>query len=71
MLDPRPARTDLTDRECARIIGGLLGSLLGIASDTDTVRRAVKWWAETDTAWQALDFNQKQLEAHGLSPKRS
>ena len=52
-MDPRPARTDLTDRECIRLIGGLIGGLTQMA-DVDTVRAAVRWWAETDEAWVAL-----------------
>jgi hypothetical protein len=70
MLDPRPARTDLTDRECARIIGGLLGSLSGIAFDAATVRRAVRFWADTDELWVMMEDQQQQLEQAGLSPKR-
>jgi hypothetical protein len=69
MLDPRPVRTDLTDRECSRIIGGLLGSLCG-CSDVETVRSAVKWWAETDQAWVWMKAQQSELERLGLSPKR-
>ena len=52
-LDPTPIRT-FTDRECASIIGGLLGGLVQY-SDVDTVRRAVLWWAETDIAWTMLE----------------
>jgi hypothetical protein len=70
MLDPRPARTDLTDRECARIIGGLLGSLAGSVQDVDTVKRAVKWWAETDQAWRSIESQQAELERLGYAPKR-
>lgn len=52
-LSPAVARTDLTDRECSKIIGGLLGSLCTVA-DVDAVRRAVQWWAETPEAWAAI-----------------
>jgi hypothetical protein len=52
-LDTRPVRTDLTDRECSRIIGGLLGCL-STMTDIETLRNAVRWWAETDIAWQGL-----------------
>ena len=71
MLDPRPARTDLTDRECSRIIGGLLGSLVGNAPDVETVRRAVRWWAETDQVWVWMEKQQADFEAAGLSPRRT
>lgn len=44
-LDDRPARTDLTDRECAKLIGGLVGNLLQM-SDQQSVRRALQWWVD-------------------------
>lgn len=52
-LDTQAARTDLTDRECAKILGGLLGSLIQMAP-AETVRQAVRWWAESDEAWTWL-----------------
>lgn len=55
MLSPIPARTDLTDRECSKIIGGLIGSLCQMA-DEQAVRRAVRFWAETDELWKAIEF---------------
>lgn len=53
-LDPRPARTDMTDRECAKLLGAVIGGLAQQA-DIEAVRRAVRWWAETEDAWTALD----------------
>lgn len=50
-LDKRPARTDLTDRECSKIIGGCIGSLAEMAP-IENIRKAVRWWAETDEAWE-------------------
>ena len=52
-LDSRSARMDLTDRECTKILGGMLGTLADM-TDIETLRNAVRWWAETDAAWQAL-----------------
>lgn len=52
-LSPLPRRADLTDRECASLIGGLLGSMVQNA-DIESVRNAVRWWAETDEAWEGL-----------------
>lgn len=49
-LTPTQTRHDLTDRECAVIVGGLIGSLSEVA-DLAIVRRAIQWWAETDQAW--------------------
>jgi hypothetical protein len=49
-LSPEPARTDLTDRECCKLIGGTLGCLMQMA-DPDSVRRALQWWAENEQAW--------------------
>lgn len=53
-LDTRPARTDLTDRECSKIIGGVIGTLMQMAP-AERVRAAVTWWAETDEAWLVLE----------------
>lgn len=47
------ARDNLTDREVAKILGGLLGGLMGM-SDIGSIRRAVEWWASTPEAWDAL-----------------
>lgn len=62
MLDQRPARNDLTSRECAKIVGGTIGVLLQMA-DASAVRDAVRWWAETDSAWavgQAMSHELKK-----------
>lgn len=61
-LSPQPARTDMTDRECAKIIGGLIGSLCLLA-DRDQVRKAVQWWAEQDAAWGAFPQTAQQANA--------
>lgn len=53
-LSDEPVRTDLTDRECAKIIGGIIGSLTQVA-DAAAVRQAVRWWADTDEAWHLID----------------
>lgn len=50
---PRPARTDLTDRECTKIIGALLGGLIQMTTENE-LRAAVRFWAETDKAWEFL-----------------
>jgi len=52
-LNTWPARADLSDRELAKIIGGVLGGLAGM-TDLVTLRRAVTWWAESDDAWKAF-----------------
>ncbi len=52
-LSPVPIREDLTDRECAVLLGGALGGLVRMAG-VPTLRRAVRWWAETDDAWIGL-----------------
>ena len=55
-LDPRPAR-ELTDRECSKILGALIGGLTGMAP-VKTVRDAIRWWAENDAAWKLMERNQ-------------
>jgi hypothetical protein len=68
-LSDKPARTDLTDRECSRIIGGVLGGLAGL-TDLQALRRAVRWWAETDEAWKLFEEQERAMRQSGLSPKR-
>ncbi len=58
-LDARPCRSDLTDREASKILGGAIGSLVQM-SDIDTVRRAVRFWAEQDGLWDAIRLMQAQ-----------
>lgn len=52
-LSTKPARTDLTDRECTKIIGGLLGGLTHMA-DVETLQAAIRWWNDTPEAWEAF-----------------
>lgn len=52
-LSPRPARTNLTDRECSKILGALIGVLVQMADPND-VLSAVRWWADTPDAWTAI-----------------
>jgi hypothetical protein len=50
-LDSRAARTDLTDRECSKLLGGTIGGLMLMAGENE-VRRAIRWWADlTDEQW--------------------
>ena len=60
-LDPRPARQDLTSRECSKLLGGLIGSL-GMMAPLETIREAVRWWAEADGAWREIE-NFKKFKA--------
>jgi hypothetical protein len=53
-LNTKAARIDLTDRECTKLLGALIGGLAQM-TDIDTLRNAVRWWADTDVAWQAMD----------------
>ena len=56
-LDCRSARVDFTDRECTKILGGVIGALLQSAPP-DTVKRALRWWAEFPEvhpgAWEGI-----------------
>lgn len=53
-LTTEPARMDLTDRECSKLLGGTIGALLQMATMND-VRNAVRWWAGLDnTHWNAI-----------------
>jgi hypothetical protein len=53
-LDTRPARKDLTDRECATLIGGLIGSLAQVAP-IENIRRALQWWLEHEQPWREIE----------------
>lgn len=70
-LHPREARTDLTDRECAKLLGSLIAGLTQM-TDTETVRRAVIHWAASDQSWDilsALDFSVDQRRRRGEAPE--
>lgn len=54
MLDTRPARNDLTSRECAKLLGGFLGGLAEMAP-IEAVRDAVNWYAQHDDPWALLE----------------
>ncbi len=58
-LDARECRTDLTDREATRLLGGQIGALVQL-SDIDTIRRAVRFWAEQDGLWDSLRLMKDQ-----------
>lgn len=49
-LHPNEARTDLTNREIVKLLGGMIGALVQM-SDTQAVHEAVTWWAMTPQAW--------------------
>ncbi len=49
-LDPEAAR-ELTDRELAKVLSGLVFGLCSFC-DVEAVRRAVRWVAEKDEAWE-------------------
>lgn len=56
-LDPAPAHI-LTDRECAKLLGGIIGCLTEWCGPA-TVKRAIRWWAEN---LDAVDAIEKQLK---------
>ncbi len=63
-LTEKPARTDLTDRECSKIIGGTIGALVDMA-DIEAVRRAVQWWAQLDEHHWKQMFGESSSDIHG------
>jgi hypothetical protein len=65
-LDPRARRCDLTTRELASLLGALISGLCENASVND-VRDAVRWWAETDSAWRG--FEQAKTFEHVKDPR--
>ena len=61
-LDTKPARTDLTDRECAKLLGAVIAGLCQMAP-SEAVRAAVRWWAETDAAWEMVPKSEEEAWA--------
>jgi hypothetical protein len=61
-LTEEAARDDMTDREIAKILGGLIGSLVQMAEVKD-VRNAVRWWAQKDEAWAPFFEVERAMEA--------
>jgi hypothetical protein len=61
LLTTTPAREDLTDRECTKIIGSLIGGLAQMATIED-LRNAVCWWANNDEAWQLIGAQAKAVK---------
>jgi hypothetical protein len=63
---PKPETTEtatirLNEDACVKFIGATIAMLDGMA-DTDTVRKAVRWWGETDKAWLPLKRLKKRKE---------
>lgn len=52
-LDDRPARNDLTSRECAKILAGTITALADQAA-IDNVKLAIEWLARSESMWDAL-----------------
>lgn len=63
-LDKREARTDLTSRECAKLIGGMLSGLAGMARAGE-IKLALSWWAQHPEVVDAMFAHAGQLEAVG------
>jgi hypothetical protein len=62
-LSKETCRTDLTDRECASVLGGVIGTLASM-SDIATLRNAVRWWAETDEAWRSVQATKEFADSY-------
>lgn len=54
-LSDKPARLDLTDRECAKFFSATAGVLVQMASVND-VRRGALWTANADEFWKILSY---------------
>lgn len=52
-LDPNEIRSELTSREIAVILGGLVGGLSRVAK-TEEIRTAFRFWAEQDKIWEVV-----------------
>lgn len=67
-LNDTPHRTDLTDREIAKLVCSQMYAFAEM-SDTETVRRAVKWLSESEQFWQELARIKTQMEKFGHQSK--
>lgn len=54
-LSDKPARMDLTDRECARFFSAIAGVLIQMAPVND-VRRGALWVANEDKFWEIISY---------------
>lgn len=61
-LDPNKARTDLTSREIAKLLGGFIGGLIEMA-ELDEIETAVKWWAENPEAWEHFEKIKEEMKS--------
>lgn len=69
-LHPNPHRTDLTDRECAKLLGGIIGSLCQMTTP-ETVRAAVEHWAQTDASWEAIKHFNAKMGVNPAGPRKN
>lgn len=60
-LSPIPARKDMTDREVAKILAGLMGGLLNMTT-LDAIKNAVRWWANTPEAWAIFEAVERSVD---------
>lgn len=60
-LSPNAARTNLTDRECTKLLSGCIGSLLQMAS-LDDVRNAVRWFTDNEEFWTLMEKQKSMLD---------
>lgn len=54
-LGEEDTRTDLTSRECSRLLSSLVGGLTMLTTGEE-VRKAVKWLASEDKFWELLYY---------------
>jgi hypothetical protein len=60
-LDPRPRRADLTNRECASLLGAFISGLISNSASVAAVYDAVKWWAGpiAKPAWEGMTLQEQ------------
>lgn len=59
-----PLQRGLTDGECAKLIGGTVGSLLNVAHTGD-IKRALLWWAENINAIDVMAGQMPEMQELG------
>ena len=64
-LDKRPARTDLTSRECSKLIGGIVGTLAEMAGAHE-IKTAIAWWDRHPEVVDAV-CGQMRARMHALA----
>lgn len=60
-ISKEPARKDLTSRECAKILGAVIGGLTEMAP-IEAIREAIQWFAQSEKVWESFQLVKTTLD---------